>query len=129
MLARNEIVSILAGVLPAGIDVKAYADNIDPPLAPTVMVRIDKVRPSRTAGYLWDIDAALVLVAAQTYAGPGDDELDAALADVLAVLDRDDVASSLAWGEATRATYGPTDGDPTNPAYEITVAARVNRTE
>jgi hypothetical protein len=130
LAARTSIVDVLTGALGGtDIDVEPYARNIDPPLAPVVMVRLDKVRPSRTAGYLWDVDAALVLVGPSTTPGAADDELDAALGDVLFALESGDIASLLYWTEATRATYGPTDGDPTNPAYEITLSTRIPRPE
>lgn len=127
MLARDEILGILQreGALPVDIDVQPYARNIDPPLRTTVMVRIDKVRPSKVAGGLWEVEAALVIVGAQTTPGSADDELDAALQDVLFALDTQKVANALTWTEATRAVYG--EPDPTNPAYEVAVNTHIKK--
>lgn len=123
MLARDEIVSALGGgVLPAEVDVIPYARNIAAPLRPTVMVRIDKVRPSKAAGAMWDVEGALVLIGPQTTGDAAEDALEDLLHDVLRALDRQDVANSLTWSEATRATYSPDpDEGPTNPAYEVAV--------
>lgn len=125
MLARDVIVALLSAHVPSGVDVIAYARNIDPPSRSTVMVRIDKVTPSRAASALWEVTAALVLVSAKVTPGAGDDELDALLQDVLYALDQQDVANALSWTEANRAVYG--EPDPTNPAYEVVVTAFINK--
>lgn len=127
MLARDEIMSVLQveGALPDDIVVIAYARNIDPPSKSTVMVRIDKVTPSKVASSLWDVEAALVLVGAKTTPGAGDDELDALLQDVLIALDTQEVANALSWTQATRAVYG--EPEPTNPAYEVVVTTRIQK--
>lgn len=123
MLARDQIVAVLQDGLPAGIDVIAYARNIDPPNKSTVMVRLDRVVPSRAASGLWDVDAALVLISAQTTPGAADDELDGLLQDVLYALDSQAVANALRWSEATRAVFG--EPDPTNPAYEVAITTSI----
>lgn len=127
MLARDQIMSVLQspGALPTDIDVQAYARNIDPPLRSTVMVRIDKVRPSKVGSGLWEVDAALVLIGAQTTPGAADDELDALLQDVLHALGSQAVANALTWTEATRAVYG--EPEPTNPAYEVAVNTHIQK--
>lgn len=126
MLARDEIVSLLQGdgVLSDDVEVIGYARNIDPPRKPTVMVRIDAVRPSQAAGGLWQVDAALVLIGTKTTPGPADDELDALLQDVLLGLDLP-ALDGITWSEAKRALYG--DPDPTNPAYEIAVSIHLKK--
>lgn len=124
-LAREHIVTILTGALPSDVVVIPYARDIDPPSKSTVMVRIDTLRPSRAAGGLWQVDAALVLIAARTTPGPADDELEALLQDVLYALNREDVATALSWTEAKRAVYG--EPDPTNPAFEVAVTTHITK--
>lgn len=127
MLARDSIVAALDAALPADIDVRPYASNIDPPAMTTVMVRVDKVRPSPHAGYAWEVEAALLVIAAKVTPGPSDDELEAALQDVLYALDSHVATRALTWTEATRSVYGPEDGDPTNPAYSIAVTTQTEQ--
>lgn len=125
MLARDEIVAALTAGVPTDVDVIGYARNVAAPTRSTVMVRIDKVTPSKVAGSLWQVEAALVLIGAVTTPGPGDDELDALLQDVLVALDTN-LAGALTWSAATRATYAP-DGEATNPAYEVAVTTQVSK--
>lgn len=125
MLARDQIVSVLQAAMPADVVVMPYARNISSPSKSTVMVRIDTMKPSPAAGALWSVDAALVLVAAQTTPGPADDELDALLQDVLFALESQDVANAITWTEATRAVYG--EPEPTNPAYEVAVNTQISK--
>lgn len=116
---RTAIEASLRAALPNTIDVIPYARNVDPPARPVVMVRLDVVRKSKSAGGLWDVEGALVLIAAKTAPGDGDDELDDLLSDVLIGLESDQVRAALNWTEATRGTY-PLD-NPTNPAYSVAV--------
>lgn len=110
MTARAAVTAILTetGKLP-GVDVLAYARNIDPPERSTVMVRTDEVRPSEAAEGLQDYHIALVLLAARVEPGPGDDELDALLEDVLYVVTSSYAADAgITWTQARRATRGHT---------------------
>lgn len=125
MLGREEIAALVGAGLDASVDVIPFARNIDPPSKSTVMVRIDAVRPSKATGALWEVDAALVLIAAKTAPGPADEELDALLQDVLYALDQQDVANAISWSEAKRAVYG--NPDPTNPAYEVAVNTHIQK--
>lgn len=122
MTARSEITALLTatGALP-GVQVIAYAREIDPPQMSTVMVRIDEVRPSKVAQGLQDYDFALVCIAAKTAAGPGDDELDALLEDVLLAVQKASPAG-ITWSSAKRATY-----NETNPAYEVACTVTVTK--
>jgi hypothetical protein len=118
---RAPIVAALAtpGVLPADFVVIPYARNIDPPSQTTVMVRLDKVEPSKQANGAWTVNAALVLVAPAA----DDEELDDALLDILVALDSSVITPGLTWSEATRGTH-PAD-NPTNPAYEVAVTLHI----
>ena len=111
MTARNEVVTLLDGILPTDVDVIAYARNIDPPKRSTVLVRVDEVVPNPLPQVWRGYRFALVLVAAKTDAGPADDELDGLLEDVLHAIDTSD---TITWDKASRAVY-----QDTNPAYEV----------
>lgn len=112
---RALLTALLSGSLPSDVRVVPYARTIDPPSESTVMVRIDKVRPSKATGYANEYDFALVLVGALTTPdGAADDELDALLEDVLYAISQP--GNGVAFIEATRAVYAET-----NPAYEVAV--------
>lgn len=114
MTARNEVVTTLEGILPAGVEVKAYARSIDPPDVPTVLVRVDEVVPNPLPQVWRGYQFALVLVPTKTDPGPADDELDGLLEDVLFAIDQSD---TITWAKATRGTYQ----DTAYPAYEVTL--------
>lgn len=122
MSARTETVALLAAHLPADVVVMPYSRQIDPPSKSTVMVRIDEVKPARSAWGFREYTFALVLIAAQTLAGAGDDELDALLEDVLFALEKDDIPNGVTWSQATRATY-----QETNPAYEVAITVATSK--
>lgn len=117
--------ALVANLLPASAyNVIAYSRNIDPPAKPTVMLRFDGLTPGPVLG-TWVFKWALVLIAAKTLPGPGDDEIDDLLVDVVHALDQVGAAvPGITWSEATRAVYPP--DTQTNPAYEVavTVAAQ-----
>ena len=123
MTARTEVVTLLTAVLPTDVDVIPYARNIDAPTKSTVMVRTDRVTPSPAAAGMRTYEMACILIAKRTTAGPGDDELDLLLEDVLHALAHQTIPNGVTWSEARRATYGEPDG--TNPAYEIALAVTV----
>lgn len=121
MTARTQFYALLEEHLPEDVVLLPYARDIDPPAKPTVMVRIDQVAPSTVAGGLRDYRFGLVLVAAKTTAGPGDDELDGLLEDVLFALEQASSAG-ITWSTANRATY-----KEANPAYEVTASVTINK--
>lgn len=126
MTARAAVTAILTepGKL-TGVDVLPYARNIDPPERSTVMVRTDEVRPSEVAEGLQDYRMALVLLAAKVEPGPGDDELDALLEDVLYVVTSSYAAEAgITWTVARRATY-----QEATPAYEIDISVTTRKEE
>jgi hypothetical protein len=118
---RAEVAAMLTatGALDDEVVVIPHARNIDAPAVPTVMVRIDAVRPSKAAGGLWELSGALVLVTPKSVPGAGDDDLDDLLSDVLVALAAPAVSPNVHWTEATRGGYP--NPDPTNPAYEVAV--------
>ena len=132
MSARAALVEALRGWLPADVDVLPYARQIDPPDRSTVMVRVDELTPAPVQGQR-DAHVALVLlvpggvVDSDATAKAVEDELEALLADVLHVLDTDAATSRMWWTSAKRSVYG--EPEPTNPAYEVTVLARLNTEE
>lgn len=117
MTARSTLVAGLREFLPSDVRVMPYAEQIDPPRRPTVMVRIDVVQPLLNApSAARTYQFALVLIPTKCDAGPADDELDRLLEDVLFALESD--ASPLTWSRAERGTYQGS----TYPAYEVTVS-------
>ena len=122
MSARSELAALLtANLLPASqYVVMPYAREVDPPAKSTVMVRTDSAKPGPAIG-LTTYGFALVLIAAKTEAGAGDDELDALLEDVIFALDQLSPAG-ITWSQATRATY-----QESNPAYEVAVEVTVKK--
>jgi len=111
--ARGALTDALETLLPPDVAVIPYAKQIDPPAKSTVMLRLDKVRPSTATNGHLDYDFALVLIAATTTTGTADDELEDLLSDVLFALEKDH-GLAVTWTEATRATYADT-----NPAFEV----------
>jgi len=121
MTARAQVAGLLVEAFTgrADVDVMPYARQVDAPPRSLVMVRVDEVRPSGHPGAWRDYDLALVVIAAQTTAGAGDDELDAVLEDVLHALD---TATALTWTTAKRAVY-----NETQPAYEVALVVTVTK--
>jgi chitinase len=123
MSARSALHDLLGGALPIDVDLIKYSREIDSPLKSTVMIRVDEVAPSTAASGLRDYQFALVLIAAKTAAGAGDDELDALLEDVLFALDQvGEAVAGVTWSSAKRATY-----NENNPAYEVAVSVTVEK--
>lgn len=117
MTARDQVVAVLAQLVPDGIDVRPYAEDIPRPQLPTVMVRVDEVQPNRVArhthrDYLMTL---ILLCTSEDTSGPADDELDQLLEDVLYCLDVGAGAELLpTWSSAKRGVY-----QDTVPAYEV----------
>jgi hypothetical protein len=110
MTARNQVVATLAQLVTDDIDVKPYAEEIARPPVPTVMVRVDTVRPTPEARHTHrDYGITLILLpTSEDTSGPADDELDD-------FLDKGAGAEMLPrWSTATRGVY-----QETVPAYEI----------
>ncbi|MGW5239494.1 hypothetical protein ACWEOW_11225 [Monashia sp. NPDC004114] len=118
--------ALLANLLPASAyNVIKYSRNIDPPTKSTVMLRFDGLAPGPVLG-TWTFKWALVLVAAKTTSGAGDDEIDDLLVDVVHVLDQIGAAvPGITWSEATRSVYPP--DTQTNPAYEVAMTVATSK--
>lgn len=117
MTARAELVAVLSPLLP-GIVVEAYSKDITPPAFTTVLVRLDSVEPMPEAPlgyrrYTFDV----IVVAVKSEPGAADDELDAALEDVLMALDKSGVTT---WTRAERGVFESTQ----TPCYDVTVVQR-----
>ena len=115
MSARSELHDALAELLPPDVELVAYSRQIDPPAKSTVMLRLDKVRPSSSSAGHRDYEYALVLIAAKTATGYADDELEDLLEDVLFVLEQRH-GLAVTWSEATRSVYADS-----NPAFEVPI--------
>lgn len=124
MTAREEVTRLLVDYLPPAILVIPYARELDAVAKPTVMPRLDKVRPSTDANGWLTYEYGLVLLAAQTVAGPADDELEDLLLDVLFALEQASEAG-ITWTEARRAAYPP--DNPSNPAFEVPITVTIKK--
>ena len=124
--ARAELLKLLEPLDdPAGADLRVlgYARDVDPGDRPTVMVRVDEVKPRRRAmgstGTLRDYAFGVIVIPSILTGAAAEDELDEALELVLArleVIADDALARNLEWATATRASWLEKF-----PAYEITV--------
>lgn len=124
--ARAELVALLAPLEEAdGADTRVlpYARDVDPVDRPTVMVRVDEVKPRRGvigSSRLRDYTFALVLIPSSLTGAAAEDELDEVLELTLAELEAIQTdtsrARNLEWTTATRGSYLDKF-----PAYEITV--------
>jgi hypothetical protein len=117
MTARAELVALLSPLLPDFV-VVPYSKDITPPTKTSVLVRLDLVEamPELPLGfrrYTFDV----IVVAANAEAGAGDDEIDAALEDVLLVLD---TSGRTTWTRAERGVFQSTQ----TPCYDVTVVQR-----
>lgn len=124
MTAREEVTALLVDYLPPEVLVIPYARELDAVAKSTCMVRLDKVRPSTDANGWLTWEYALVLLAAQTTAGPADDELEDLLLDVLFALEQASQAG-ITWTEALRAAYPP--DNPTHPAFEVPIVVTIQK--
>lgn len=124
MTAREEVTTLLETYLPPEVLVVPYARELDAVTKSTVLVRLDKVRPSTDANGWLTFEYALVLLASQTVAGPADDELEDLLLDVWFALEQAS-AAGITWTDATRAVYPP--DNPTNPAFEVPISVTIQK--
>ena len=118
-LPRPLIVAQLAS-LSAEYQLIPYARDITPTRA-TVMVRIDGVSPTDDRMLRRYQAALLVITPRIDPTGPADDELDAALEDVLYSLDQ--TPAGIVWESARRVVYADV-----LPAYEIAITVHTNHT-
>jgi hypothetical protein len=126
MIARTALTELLREHLPGDVHLEAYATQLDPPQASTVMCRLDTVSPGPALG-LQAYTFALVLIAGTTSAGPGDDELEALLEDVLYAIGKPGPA--VTWTPpATRGVYGR-PGSESNPSFEVNVTVTFSKTD
>lgn len=119
---RQLVIDALADELPTTLRVVEYARQIDPPTVTTVMVRVDNVTPhpatpqaQRRYGF-----ALIILAAKSDPTGPADDELDAALEDVLYAIERSQTLPQ--WTSAERAVYADT-----TPAYQVNLPVDITK--
>lgn len=101
---RQLVADALIDTLPitAGIVVRSYAAGLDNVPATTVLIRVARVAPSTTNPQAWHrYTVELLLLSARQEPGTADDELEAALVEVLWAIEK---APGLVWTDATRAT-------------------------
>lgn len=124
---RDEVVAKLAALagLPDDVDVIPYSRKLTNLERPAVLVKVEKVRPSKRAHGWREFDVTLILAIPQTDPnGPADDLLDGLLEDLLDLLESADAdALGVQWREATRTVL-----DETFNAYEIATTTTTQRT-
>lgn len=126
MIARAQVADLLREHLPADVQLVPYAVQVDAPTSSTVMIRLDTVSPGPAQG-LQAYTFALILIAGTTSAGPGDDELEALLEDVLYAIGKPGPA--VTWTPpAVRGVYGRASSE-TNPSFEVNVTVTFSKTD
>lgn len=120
MSIRDEVVNEVKALLPDGYaTVDKYAQEVDPPRKPLIMVRLDEVQPVPEAGAGARVHLfGLIVLASRLETGPADDELEDSLELVLWSIDRG--TSNLHWTNARRVTYKQSDGNE-YPAFEVSL--------
>lgn len=123
MTARAALDALIRPHLPAGIDLVTYSRDLGTVTRSTVMLRLDRVTPGPASGFR-NYSFALVLVAAKTAPGPGDDELEALLEDVLFIVENKLGEVAVTWTEAQRGVFPP--DTQAYPAFELPVTATLS---
>lgn len=113
MSARSIVAQKLSEGLAEDVLVWPYYKSLDHVLSPTVVVALKSLSPSILANAWYQARVTLIAVVPQQDSPNADDELDALLADVLAVLETDDF-QGITWETATRAVL-----DDIYPSFEI----------
>lgn len=120
---RQDLDAALKPVLPTKWKLYGYADEIDPPLHPVVMIRQSKVERSPAApSGIWQHTIAVFVMVPQTDPERAEDALDNAL-DTLIECIEDLSFPGLTWTGAERVTAGNL------PAYEISLTITTARKE
>lgn len=117
---RTQLQTLLTTYLPqdGSVVLIPYSRDVEGPARSTVMPRLDSVEPGQVQGtrvYLF----TLILIAAATAAGAGDDELEALLEDVLFAVQKTGMA--ITWDKATRTTF-----EGRAPAFALPLRITVN---
>lgn len=115
MTAREELRDFLTPLLPAGWRLVPYADSLDTPDAPTVMLHATTVTRAPAAplgSFLTTFVASVIEPAIDPQQAEG--LLDDELAEFLAALDS---ASTIVWTSAERVVFGLSE----LPAWDITL--------
>lgn len=122
MTARDEVVTLLqTALVPLGIAVIPYARSLEP-AKPTVMVRIDNVKPGIVPDALRSYTFGLICLVPQTTPGIADTELDELLEDVLFALEGSATRNGIIWSDAERATF-----EDKFPAYQINIDVHIKK--
>lgn len=126
--ARAALADLLIEHLPEDVTVEPYATNIDAPQVDTVMLRLDEVGNGNARG-ITAYKFALVLIGANAETGPGDDELEELLEDVLFALEQVmQTGAAVTWvPPARRVAYGKSEETPTNPAFQVDVIVGIKK--
>lgn len=121
---RLHLQTLLDANLPDDVQVVAYSDELSAPQHSTIMIRLDSVAPNPNGYRMFDYEFALILIAGNTEAGAGDDELEKLLEDVLfVVLTEPEVSKVTTWRPpARRGVYGNT-----NPSFQVDVTVTFSK--
>lgn len=119
MTARDEVVAALRDSVPEGITVMPYSRSADAVSGPTVMVRVDEVRPSDQPQAFREYQFSLLVITDRTEPGVADAELDALLEDVLYALDQSRLP---VWTNATPANF-----EDAFPCYQVALNVTVTK--
>ena len=123
MTPRQLVAAKLTAALPPDFTVRAAPATLDGLTGPTVILWTEQVSPGALPGTWWDVALTALGAVPRTEAGPADDDLDAALADVLAALETDDT-HGIRWTTADRGTL-----EGSWPAYTVHLVTTILKSE
>ena len=123
MTPRQIVAGKLVAALPEDFTVRASPATVDGLTGPTVILWTEQVSPGTLPGTWWDVQLSALVAVPKTEAGPADDDLDEALADVLAALETDDT-HGIRWSGADRGTL-----DGSWPAYTVHLTTTIVKSE
>lgn len=121
---RQQLTDALSAALGDDVIVQAYADDVDPPARPLLMLRLDEITRPPAGPHHRLYTFGLIVLTPLTETGPADDQLESIVETVLYALDTAEPLGAVIWTAAKRASYRDT-----YPAFEISLATAATVTQ